>query len=282
MNALPSPGFRCSFRPDMPPSLTSGSSIIVSVQHTDIDIGLRHGPKGSAIPQSVSRGAQFSPRTLPHVADELFKMMTVAPAGAPQCGPVLPDHPQAWPPAPRRDAHARLAAPAPQAAMLPHHRAPVMNSRRRHVGPPPPRFGLLPIPQLGGAARYTPFGGRGAVFLPGTVSTNSDCACAHNRHCDSTRDYNQLLGGRHDHPRSADDRHHLVLLTASTERELAHAAQRQTGPIPAATPLHDGLAPWHVRNEGSPSQWSAAPSRCHRLAGFIDRRACRARSRPRL
>jgi hypothetical protein len=47
----------------MPPSLTSGSSIIVSVQNTDVDIGLRHGPKGSAlpiIPQSVSRGARFS------------------------------------------------------------------------------------------------------------------------------------------------------------------------------------------------------------------------------
>src|SRR6185295_10645014 len=57
------PGFRCSFRPDMPPSLTSGSSIIVSVQNTDVDIGLRHGPNGSAlpiIPQSVSRGARFS------------------------------------------------------------------------------------------------------------------------------------------------------------------------------------------------------------------------------
>src|SRR6516225_10015623 len=57
------PGFRCTFRPDMPPSLTSGSSIIVSVQNTDVDIGLRHGPKGSAlpiIPQSVSRGARFS------------------------------------------------------------------------------------------------------------------------------------------------------------------------------------------------------------------------------
>jgi hypothetical protein len=57
------PGFRCSFRPDMPPSLTSGSSIIVSVQNTDVDIGLRYGPKGSAlpiIPQSVSRGARFS------------------------------------------------------------------------------------------------------------------------------------------------------------------------------------------------------------------------------
>src|SRR6266851_689592 len=58
------PGFRCPFRPpDMPPSLTPGSSIVVSVQNTDVDIGLRHGPKGSALPmfpQSVSRGARFS------------------------------------------------------------------------------------------------------------------------------------------------------------------------------------------------------------------------------
>ena len=57
------PDFRCSFRPDMPPSLTPGSSIVVSVQCTDVDIGLRHGPKGSALPmfpQSVSRGARFS------------------------------------------------------------------------------------------------------------------------------------------------------------------------------------------------------------------------------
>src|SRR5262249_19790504 len=57
------PGFRCSFRPDMPPSLTPGSSIVVSVQNIDVDIGLRHGPKGSAlpmIPQSVSRGARIS------------------------------------------------------------------------------------------------------------------------------------------------------------------------------------------------------------------------------
>ena len=56
------PGFRCPFRPDMPPSLTPGSSIVVSVQNTDVDIGLRHGPKGSALPifpQSVSRGARF-------------------------------------------------------------------------------------------------------------------------------------------------------------------------------------------------------------------------------
>jgi hypothetical protein len=46
------PGFRCSFRPDMPPSLTPGSSSIVSVQNTDVDIGLRHGPKDSALPTS--------------------------------------------------------------------------------------------------------------------------------------------------------------------------------------------------------------------------------------
>ena len=38
------PGFRCSFLPDMPSSMTPGSSIIVSVQNTDVDIGLRHGP----------------------------------------------------------------------------------------------------------------------------------------------------------------------------------------------------------------------------------------------
>ena len=57
------PGFRCPFRPDMPPSLTPGSSIVVSVQNTDVDIGLRHGPTGSALPmfpQSVSCGARFS------------------------------------------------------------------------------------------------------------------------------------------------------------------------------------------------------------------------------
>src|SRR5262245_48529070 len=56
------PRFRCAFRPDMPSSLTSGSSIIVSVQNTDVDISLRYGPKTSAlqiVPQSVSRGARF-------------------------------------------------------------------------------------------------------------------------------------------------------------------------------------------------------------------------------
>src|SRR6516225_1160317 len=47
----------------MPPSLTSGSSIIVSVQNTDVDIGLRHGPKGSAlpiIPLRFTRGTVFA------------------------------------------------------------------------------------------------------------------------------------------------------------------------------------------------------------------------------
>src|SRR5262249_29442878 len=47
----------------MPPSLTPGCSIVVSVQNIDVDVGLRHGPKGSAlpmIPQSVSRGARIS------------------------------------------------------------------------------------------------------------------------------------------------------------------------------------------------------------------------------
>ena len=32
------PGFRCTFLPDMPSSMTSGSSIIVSVQNTDVDM----------------------------------------------------------------------------------------------------------------------------------------------------------------------------------------------------------------------------------------------------
>src|SRR6516164_3246444 len=50
------------FRQPQPPQ-TSGSSIIVSIQNTDVDIGLRYGPRSSAlpiIPQSVSRGARFS------------------------------------------------------------------------------------------------------------------------------------------------------------------------------------------------------------------------------
>src|SRR5262249_18951887 len=34
----------------MPSSLTSGSSITVSIQNTDVDIGLRYGPKSSALP----------------------------------------------------------------------------------------------------------------------------------------------------------------------------------------------------------------------------------------
>ena len=85
------------------------------------------------------------------------------------------------------------------------------------------------------------------MFLRGTVfnSTNTDCACAHYRRCDSNRDYNQLLDGWHDHLRSADDCHHLVLLTASTERELAHSNSGKLADSCgyAAAPLHDGLAP---------------------------------------
>ena len=34
------PGFHCSILPDMPPSLTPGSSIVVPVQNIDVDIGL--------------------------------------------------------------------------------------------------------------------------------------------------------------------------------------------------------------------------------------------------
>ncbi len=68
---------------------------------------------------------------------------------------------------------------------------------------------------------------RGAVFN----STNTDRARAHNRRCDSNRDYNQLLDGWHDHLRPADGRHHLVLLTASTERELAVSFQQIVHPV---------------------------------------------------
>jgi len=56
------PGFRCSFLPDMPPSMTPGSSDIGCVQYClDADTGLRQDLNGSAlptIPQSASRGAR--------------------------------------------------------------------------------------------------------------------------------------------------------------------------------------------------------------------------------
>ena len=57
------PGFRWLFRLDMPSSMTPGSSIIVVVQFSDVDIGLRQDLSGSALPkfpQSASRGARIS------------------------------------------------------------------------------------------------------------------------------------------------------------------------------------------------------------------------------
>ena len=57
------PGFRWLFRLDMPSSMTPGSSIIVIVQFSDVDIGLRRDLSGSALPkfpQSASRGARIS------------------------------------------------------------------------------------------------------------------------------------------------------------------------------------------------------------------------------
>jgi hypothetical protein len=57
------PGFRWLFRLDMPSSMTPRSSIIVEVQFSDVDIGLRRDLSGSAlpkIPQSASRGARIS------------------------------------------------------------------------------------------------------------------------------------------------------------------------------------------------------------------------------
>jgi hypothetical protein len=57
------PSFRWLFRLDMPSSMTPGSSIIVVVQFSDVDIGLRRDLSGSALPkfpQSASRGARIS------------------------------------------------------------------------------------------------------------------------------------------------------------------------------------------------------------------------------
>src|SRR5215211_2340493 len=56
-------GLSLPFRPDMPSSLTPGSSDIACVQLRDADAGLRRDPSGSALPrlpQSVSRGTWFS------------------------------------------------------------------------------------------------------------------------------------------------------------------------------------------------------------------------------
>jgi len=43
------PGFRCTFRSDMPPSTTPGSSNIDKFQSSDVDIGLRRVLSGSAL-----------------------------------------------------------------------------------------------------------------------------------------------------------------------------------------------------------------------------------------
>src|SRR4051795_10622776 len=56
-------GLSLPFRPDMPSSLTPGSSDIACVQFTRCRRGLRRDPSGSALPtlpQSVSRGTRFS------------------------------------------------------------------------------------------------------------------------------------------------------------------------------------------------------------------------------
>ena len=65
------PDFRWLFRLDMPSSMTPGSSIIVAVQFSDVDIGLRQDLSGSALPkfpQSASRGARISGPGLRYVA----------------------------------------------------------------------------------------------------------------------------------------------------------------------------------------------------------------------
>src|SRR5215468_230474 len=57
------PGFCFPFPTDMPPSTTPGSSNIHKFQSRDVDVGLRQGLSGSALPnlpQSVSRGYGIS------------------------------------------------------------------------------------------------------------------------------------------------------------------------------------------------------------------------------
>jgi hypothetical protein len=65
---------RRPFRPHMPPSLTPGSSIVVSVQNTDVDIGLRHGPKGCKSKEhhhvSVSTADKIAWRLLVQLLDQ--------------------------------------------------------------------------------------------------------------------------------------------------------------------------------------------------------------------
>ena len=46
------PGFRCTFHPGMPSSMTPGSSNIDKFQSSDVDIGLRRDLSGSALPKS--------------------------------------------------------------------------------------------------------------------------------------------------------------------------------------------------------------------------------------
>jgi hypothetical protein len=46
------PGFRCSFLPGMPSSMTPGSSAVAYVQYREADKGLRRDLSGSALPQS--------------------------------------------------------------------------------------------------------------------------------------------------------------------------------------------------------------------------------------
>ena len=44
------PSFRCPFFPDMPPSMTPGSFVIVMVQFSDAEHGLRQDLNSSALP----------------------------------------------------------------------------------------------------------------------------------------------------------------------------------------------------------------------------------------
>jgi hypothetical protein len=57
------PGFCCTFLPDMPSSMTPGSSNVDKFQSSNVDIGLRRDLNSSALPrlpQSASHGARIS------------------------------------------------------------------------------------------------------------------------------------------------------------------------------------------------------------------------------
>src|SRR5579864_4821245 len=101
------PGFYCAFRPGMPSSKTPGSSTS-SVPGSDIDIGLRRGLSGSALPkspQSVSRGVSISrlPRFAFATACQLLAPLYGSDRASRPSGTFTSRLPTAWAPSPLLD-----------------------------------------------------------------------------------------------------------------------------------------------------------------------------------